>query len=135
MARKTTDTDREKMFLAWQEKQTVNYVQVKCGFHNATVKKYRTLDKWDERLKKITVKVTRKVNTGLSTLKAEQLLAGTTMREMGVNKLNSIEPEDIDARLAKDLIKDGIGIERDAVGDTPPDTLIIMALPPGLEKL
>ena len=135
MARKITDTDREGMFLAYQEKQTVNYVQVKCGFHNVTVKKYRTLDKWDERLKKISVKVTRKVDTGLSTLKAEQLLAGTKMREMGVNKLNSIEPADLDPRLAKDLIKDGIGIEREAVGDTAPDMVVVLALPGGLENL
>ena len=93
MSRKITDDKREEMFVAWQEKQTVNSVELKCGVHNATVKKYRTLDKWDDRLKKISVKVKRKVDNGLVGLKAEHAKTGQYMRGMGIKKLASMEPE------------------------------------------
>ena len=139
MSHRITDADREQMFLAWQEKQTVNHVQVKCGFHNATVKKYRTLDKWDARLKNITVKVKRKVDKSLVIAKAdirtEHAQVGRNLRTMGMGKLSSMEPEDIDPRLAKDLVVAGVDMERTAIGDVPVDNVIVLVLPPGMEGI
>lgn len=135
MARKITDAEIEEMFVAWQEKQTLRYVGQKCKVSLGTVRRYRDLEKWPERLDAIKVTAKRKANTGISDLRAKQLIAGTKMRTMGVKKLDSMEAEDLDPRLAKDLIKDGIGIEREAVGDVAPDTVVVLALPVGLENL
>ncbi len=138
MARKITDTEIEEMFVAWQEKPTLRYVARKCSVCVPTVRRYRDLGGWAERDKKIKVKAQRKADTGISTLRAKQLVAGTKMREVGLKKLNGMSGKDIKkikVRDAKDLIKDGIGIEREAVGDVAPDTVVVLALPVGLEDM
>ena len=142
MANKLTDAKREEMFLAWQEKQNINYVQVKCGFHHATIKKYRILDNWDERLRSIKVKATRKVDTALVNHRAAHAQIGKLCQVAGTRRIKKIldDPDkdailEIDPRLAKDLIKDGITIEKEAVGDVAPDTVVVLALPVGLENL
>ena len=53
---KLTLQDREHMFQAWQERQSVTHVARVTGFGTTTVSKYRKLDQWDERLKEIQVK-------------------------------------------------------------------------------
>ena len=135
MSRKITDAEIEEMFVAWQEKQTLRYVAQKCKVSLPTVRRYRDLENWADRLNKIQVTAKKKVNDGISDLRADQLLAGTTMRELGIKRLHKTKPEDIDPRLAKDLIVSGVTIEKEAVGDIAPDTVIVLALPVGLEGL
>ena len=50
---KLTLQDREIMFEAWQERQSVTYVTRVTGFGTTTVSKYRKLDRWDRRLEQI----------------------------------------------------------------------------------
>lgn len=50
------------MWLAWQEKQTPNYVSRKCGISYQTVKRYRELDRWDERILKLQERAAKKAD-------------------------------------------------------------------------
>ena len=142
MARKITDAQLEEMFIAWQEKQTLRHVARKCTVSLPTVRRYKKLEKWDERLEVIKVRATRKANTEITNHRAKHAKIGQLLQSAGVKRIQNIMEDpatnaikQITPKVAGGLIKTGVDIEREAVGDVSPDTVIVLALPVGLEGL
>ena len=136
--RKLSDAKVEEMFAAYTEKQTLRYVSRKCNVALQTVNRYRKLDSWDERIAKIQRKTIEKVNTVIVNKRARQAKYGELMSAIGARRLQNIIEQgtvniDIDGRLAKDLIKDGVTIEREALGDYTPDIVIRLDLPDDID--
>lgn len=65
--------EQETMFQAWCERQTYAYVQQETGKAYITVKRYKTKNKWDERLQKIEAAVRSKVDGNIAEVKAESI--------------------------------------------------------------
>lgn len=138
MARKLTDEKLEEMWGLYKEKQSLYYVREKSNISYETVKKYCQLLKWDERIEKIQVEAHRMLDKKEVAHRVRHAELGKLMQGVGADKLEGMTKKDIKkmkVRDAKDLLKDGIGIEREAVGDVAPDTVVVLALPVGLENL
>jgi len=67
-----TESKRRELFEHWTESQSIRGVAAKSGVSRNTVKRYRLLDRWDERLKKIEVDVAAVLDVKLVETKAEQ---------------------------------------------------------------
>ena len=132
MARKLTDKKIEEMWGLYKEKQSLYYVREKSNISYETVKKYCQLEKWDERINKIQVEARRVLDKKEVSHRVRHAQIGKLMQAKGVDKIQNMDRDDIDGRLAKDLIKDGVAIEREAVGDIAPDTVVVLALPVGM---
>jgi len=133
MTRRLTDKKIEEMFLAYQEKQSLAHVQRKCKVSLPTIKKYKDEGEWDERLKRVRQKTIEKVDARIASYRARHINLAKLMQVKGAKRLQEIPDAHIDGRLAKDLIRDGITIEREALGDYSPDFVIKVELPEGLE--
>ena len=142
MSRKITDDQREEMFVAWQKDQTIRSVARKCSVALGTVRRYRLLDKWEDRLKTIKVEANRKADTVIANHRTRHAKIGKLMQAAGVKRIQTIMEDpgkdaikQISPKVAGGLIKTGVDIEREAVGDVAPDTVVVLALPVGLESL
>lgn len=135
MANKLTDSKIQEMWEAWQEKQNLHYVKKKCKVAYQTVMRYRVKEKWDERFDKLQTRVHRKLDTETVNAKARHAKLGQFMQAKGTATLQAVPANEVDPRLAKDLIKDGVTIEREATGDVQEGVTIILQLPKGLDGL
>ena len=125
----------EEMFLVYQEKQTLKAVVDTCKISYPTASKYRKSHKWDERLAKIQDAVVRRVSKKDENHRVRHAKIGMMLQAKGVDKIQNMTRNEIDPRLAKDLIKDGVDMERTAIGDVPVDNVIVLVLPPGMEGI
>jgi hypothetical protein len=73
MANKLTDPKRAKMFAAFCEKQSIEYVARQCRVSQLTVRRYRGKDNWDKRLSQIRQKAEKKTDKELANRLAENL--------------------------------------------------------------
>jgi len=133
MVRKLSDSKVEEMFAAYTEKQTLGYVSRKCQVSHITVKRYRDMFKWDERVEKIKKRTIEKVDARRADHRARHAQLGKLLQIKGATRLQNMPEHDIDGRLAKDLIKDGVTIEREALGDYTPDVVIRLDLPDDID--
>ena len=62
MANKLAQKTIDKMWVFWQEKQSVSFVSRKVRVSRSAVNRYRRIDKWDERLIKINHKAIEKAD-------------------------------------------------------------------------
>jgi len=136
--RKLSDAKVEEMFAAYTEKQSLLYVSKKCHVAHQTVRRYKLKEQWDNRLEKIRAKTVQKVDAKAVTERARWAKTGKLMSAIGARRLQNIIEQgtvniDIDGRLAKDLIKDGVTIEREALGDYTPDIVIRLDLPDDID--
>ena len=117
MARKLTDAKIQEMWELYKTKQSINYVAEKSGISYITVRKYCHKLDWVERLKVIQVKANRKEDTKEVNHRVRHAKIGKLLQAKGVDKIENMERDDIDGRLAKDLIREGVNIEKEALGD------------------
>jgi hypothetical protein len=59
---KIDDKKRAEMWAAFQEKQAERWVAETCDVSRSSVRRYRKLDRWDERLEEIRLKTDQLVN-------------------------------------------------------------------------
>ncbi len=97
-----------------------------------TACKYRKSEKWDERLDQIQQTVAERVDTKQIDHKVRHAKIGQLMQAKGVTALQAATVQDIDPRLAKDLLKEGVTIEKEALGDHAPNVVIVLELPEGM---
>ena len=71
----------EAMYLAFQEKQSVNYVAKKIHIAPATVRRYRKMNKWDERIRSIEAKAHKKADLQTSNKLAAELKLLTAAKQ------------------------------------------------------
>lgn len=102
MSNRLNENEIQKMFEAWQEKQTVQSVAIKCKVSPTTVRRYRRLFSWDERLNQIRRRAQQIVDEDAARRKARH-----------IKMMQVIEKESLDVlqvpkeRKDKDVMKAG----------------------------
>ena len=101
---KTLD-QRQAMFLAWCDVQTITHVMQVCKVGQGTVIKYRKADGWDQRLDKIKKKVTSRLDRKAADRTARNIDKIDALKEKVYNTLMGKHVEGLQ------LIVDKIGIK------------------------
>ena len=142
MANKITDQQRELMFQAFCEKQSLRFVAQKCTVNVGTVKKYREMDNWDRRYSAITERAKRKVDNKAVKRRERWAKQGQALQQVGTRKFydkdGNIKQKVVDDMGAGDGIRaiaEGVRIEREALGDDGQGLTITVSLPPDLEGM
>lgn len=73
MSKKLTQKKIDSMFKWYVERQSVLYVSRKCRVSPTTVKKYRKVQEWDKRLKRVQQKAQEKQDESMSDSIAQNL--------------------------------------------------------------
>ncbi len=132
MGQKLSEDRIEELYQAWIQKPTVNNVVKKCKVSAVTVIKYRDERNWIKRIKRVRDKTLQKIDKQDISHKVQHAKAGREMWEKGQTRIANAKDKEIDMRLAKDMVKDGITIEREALGDHAPNVVIVLELPEGM---
>ncbi len=105
MASKLTTKKREAMFRAWVEHPTISFVVKKCRVNWITVKKYRNLDGWDDRIKDVKAAAANKADDQMVDVLAENIKLVRFMKAQLVNELKGkiAAAEDGKTATTKDL--------------------------------
>lgn len=100
MANRLQRATIDAMFQAYAEKQTVEYVSAKCGVHHATVRRHRTLGKWDERLARIQQQREAETDYNLAKATAQSVKMVRRYKDKLCEALKQkdVSPDDIDAQ-------------------------------------
>ncbi len=73
MSNKKSNEEVKRMFKHYLEKPSDAYVAAKCGVSNNTVRRYRLLDKWDERFEVIDKMAQDETDYNLAMARAEDI--------------------------------------------------------------
>lgn len=122
-------TKLEEMFEAYRTKQTFQYVSDTCHICRATVRKYHKSERWDERLGEIIQAVAKRVDKKDVDHKVRHVEVGKFMQAKGLEGLKVARGKDITPKVAATLLKEGVAIEREALGDHTPNIVIKLELP------
>ena len=106
------------MFTAWVERQTIQHVATTCQVARATVRKYREMDGWDERLVLIQHNLKARQDETIEQMKSRQV---RYIRGTGLKILEAIFGPNLDGKGGrsfyrmepKDLIKALIDLNRE----------------------
>lgn len=124
--RKITTKDREAMFTAFTEAETINHVVEKCGVHHLTAEKYRKLDKWDERLAEIRAKAEEKADETAAQRRARLI---TTAKFVQAKALAYLKKNGFDsATSAVSGLFKALQAEAELTGDIRADTEVRLVL-------
>jgi hypothetical protein len=132
MGQKLSEDEIEELYQVWITKPTVNNVVKKCNVSAKTVKKYRDERNWIKRIKRVRDQSLKKIEKADISHKVQHAKAGREMWEKGQKRIANATKKEIDIRLAKDMVKDGVAIENEALGDHAPNVVIVLELPKGL---
>lgn len=121
---KITDETRLAMFEFYQQKQSDNYVATKAQVSRTTVRKYKAMDNWDQRVAAIQKKANDIVDSAAAKRRARWIKQGQALQKVGTTKFfnqdGTINAKAIAGMTAGEAIKaitDGIRMEREAVGE------------------
>jgi tRNA A37 N6-isopentenylltransferase MiaA len=112
---KVSEKTRDAMFVAWQEKQSLDYVRKKCGVAWVTAARYREKDEWDKRLAKIKAKTQAKVDDNAAKRRARHIELAQLMQKKGAAFLRRRGCGS--AKTAVSAIAQGVRVEREIVGE------------------
>jgi len=107
---------REKMFALYAEGQTFNHISRTLHVCAPTLRKYRELDKWEERRQKVRDLVAKKTNNEYATRQTRHVMQAQLLQARGSERLRepkSLKRED----MAIAAITQGIRLEREIMGD------------------
>jgi len=125
MANMITDKKRESMFRAWQEWQTLQYVARECSVSRTTARRYRKLDNWDERLRRIKSKAREKIDLGYARERADLLYVICKIRDIGIDeyiaKIKRNEPLNLSISELNTLIR--LELFLNGESDSRPDSI------------
>ena len=103
-----SEQKRRDMFAAWCEKAACRYVARKCGVSEATARRYRRNDSWDERLAEIRRQVDARDEETITEAKARQLRIVRRLQEEFEEKLVAaalqVKPTDAIAAMKHELL-------------------------------
>jgi hypothetical protein len=134
--RKCTEELIEQMWLAYQEKQSDNYVAKKCRVANGTVRKYRERLGWADRLRRIRDKAAREADDQAAKRRARHIKLAQLAQKTGADYLMDAKKPISDGHTAIRAVLEGVRLEREIVGDEDKRRIRIdLTLPAGLEEL
>ena len=113
---------REKMFAAWCNKPTCYSVAKISGVSENTVHKYRDKDNWIERAAAVHRKVSSKGDNEVAKRLARHINLSQLLQKKGFDALQGSEAKKaVDVKTAfeaRQLIVDGVKLEREVLGDS-----------------
>ena len=130
--RRLSDKKIAAMYKAFCDKQTNSSVARRCNVNQATVRRYRELEKWDDRVDKIQSTVAKRVDVKQIDHKVRHAEIGQIMQAKGLEGLKVATGKDISPKVATSLLKEGVTIEKEALGDHAPNVVIVLELPEGM---
>lgn len=113
---KITESQRDSMFAAWQEKQSVRYVARKCAISPLTSARYRKIDNWDQRMATIKAKAVAKADDNVAKRRAKQIALITLVQKKASDYLQGVTDFDSPAA-AGNLILNSLKAEREVCGE------------------
>jgi hypothetical protein len=115
MANKLSEKKRLAMWAAWQDKQSERHVAQKCALSPNTIRRYRRLDNWDERLAAIVKKAQKKADNGAASVLARHIKETQLLQKKGIEFLQThkIKTE----QTAVKAMEVGIRLEREIAGE------------------
>jgi len=98
-----TDKQREQMFKAYLEKQSMHYVYKKTGISKSTIKRYKNIDQWDKRINMILEKQWEQEAASIAKIRLENLSLVRELKDQLIQKAkaNEIDFNKIDVAIDK----------------------------------
>jgi hypothetical protein len=80
VAQPVSQEKRIELFEAYCERQTIQHVARACSVSPTTALRYKRVDRWDERLRGVTVKAEDKIDKSIAEMRARQAVKAVTSK-------------------------------------------------------
>jgi hypothetical protein len=82
-----TQKKRTEMLRAYCERRSVQYVARVCSVSPTTALRYKRLDKWDQRLRRVSKKAEEKIDDSLAEMQARQVRQARAVQAKALQKI------------------------------------------------
>ena len=114
---------------------SIAQISREVGVCRASIARYRDRENWDKRKLETLQRAQHREDTQVVNVQSRYINLGRLLQSKGMQKIQVIGVEDMDARVAMDFVKAGIEIEKDAMGKGEQKIEIQIKLPAGYEDI